>query len=330
MDPVLRISALRAYYRDQNRTVKAVDGVDLDISPGKVLSIVGESGCGKTTLALSILKLLPGNGYIAGGRVDFEDDDLLSLDGEALRTIRGRRIAMIFQDPVSGLNPVLPIGQQVAEIIHTHLDVPKKEAQTMTVAALRAQGLAQPVRIAESYPFNLSGGMCQRVMIAMATVLKPALIIADEPTSALDVTMQAAILQELDDLRERTGMAILLITHDLGVVANIADEVAVMYAGRIVEQGSTHAVFRRPQHPYTAALLAARPRLDDPGRRLVSIKGAPPDLAMLSAECAYLPRCAKAVNVCRTDPWPPLRELQPAHAAACYNPVFHPDGGGEN
>jgi oligopeptide/dipeptide ABC transporter ATP-binding protein len=326
MDPVLSIRSLRSYYRDQNRTVKAVDGVDLAVRPGTVLSIVGESGCGKTTLALSILKLLPGNGYIPEGRIDFEGADLLKLDGEALRTVRGRRIAMIFQDPVSGLNPVLPIGQQVAEIIHTHLDVPRKEAQQMTVEALRAQGLAQPDRIAASYPFNLSGGMCQRVMIAMATVLKPALIIADEPTSALDVTMQAAILQELDDLRERTGTAILLIAHDLGVVANIADEVAVMYAGRIVEHGSTMDVYSRPQHPYTAALMAARPRLDDPGRELLAIRGAPPDLAAMPSECAYLPRCAKAVTICRTDPWPSLRELRPAHAAACYNPMFHNEG----
>ena len=324
--PVLNITGLRSYYRDQHRTVKAVDGVDLAIGAGTVLSIVGESGCGKTTLALSILKLLPGNGFAAGGRIDFEGTDLMALEGENLRAVRGRRIAMIFQDPVSGLNPVLPIGQQVAEIIRTHLDVTKRDAEHMTVEALRAQGLAQPDRIAASYPFNLSGGMCQRVMIAMATVLKPALIIADEPTSALDVTMQAAILQELDDLRDRTGTAILLITHDLGVVANIADEVAVMYAGRVVERGSTIDVYSRPQHPYTAALLAARPRLDDPGRELLAIKGAPPDLAAMPAECAYLPRCAKAVTVCRTDPWPPLRELRPAHAAACYNPMFHNEG----
>jgi oligopeptide/dipeptide ABC transporter ATP-binding protein len=325
METILQFEGLRTYYRDQGRIVKAVDGVDLEVHAGRVLSIVGESGCGKTTLALSVLRLLPGNGYVAAGRIDFEGADLLSLGGEALRNVRGRRIAMIFQDPVSGLNPVLPIGQQVSEIIQTHLDVPKKDAQRMTLDALRAQGLAQPERIAESFPFNLSGGMCQRVMIAIATVLKPAVIIADEPTSALDVTMQAAILQELDDLRERTGTAILLITHDLGVVANIADDVAVMYAGRIVERGAAIEVYRRPQHPYTAALLAARPRLDDPGRKLVSIKGAPPDLADMPGECAFLPRCAKAVNICRTDPWPELRELRPAHAAACYNPMFHPD-----
>jgi peptide/nickel transport system ATP-binding protein/oligopeptide transport system ATP-binding protein len=325
MDPVLSIRGLRTYYRDQARTVKAVDGVDLDVRPGTVLSIVGESGCGKTTLALSILKLLPGNGFIPEGRVEFEGHDLLALHGEALRTVRGRRIAMIFQDPVSGLNPVISIGTQVAEIIHTHLDVPKQDAQRMTVDALRSQGLPNPENIAASYPYNLSGGMCQRVMIAMATVLKPAVIVADEPTSALDVTMQAAILHELDELRQRTGTAILLITHDLGVVATIADEVAVMYAGRIVEHGATFEVYKRPQHPYTAALLAARPRLDDPGRKLTPIKGAPPDLAALPPECAYLPRCVKAVNACRTDPWPALRELQPAHVAACYNPVFHPE-----
>ena len=189
--------------------------------------------------------------------------------------------------------------------------------------ALRAQGLSEPKRVAGSFPFQLSGGMCQRVMIAIATVMRPAVIIADEPTSALDVTVQAAILHELQELRDSLGAGIILITHDLGVVAQVADEVAVMYAGRIVEHGATVDVYARPQHPYTAALLAARPRLDDPGRRIQPIRGAPPDLSRLTGECAFLPRCTKVVNACRNDAWPPLRETAPAHAAACFNPMFH-------
>jgi oligopeptide/dipeptide ABC transporter ATP-binding protein len=323
MDELLRIEGLEVAYRDGDRRVHAVGGVDLALAPGRVLAIVGESGSGKTTLALSVLNLLPSNARIGRGRVVFEGQDLLALKGEALRAVRGRRISMIFQDPVSGLNPVNSIGSQVAEIIQTHLSVSKKDARRMTLEALGAQGLTPAQRVAESFPFHLSGGMCQRVMIAIATVLRPSLIIADEPTSALDVTMQAAILQELDDLRQRTGTAILLITHDLGVVASMADEVAVMYAGRIVEHGQTAAVYARPQHPYTAALLAARPRLDDPGRVLTTIKGTPPDLAALTGECAFLPRCTKAVSACRTEAWPPLRDLAESQRAACFNPMFY-------
>jgi oligopeptide/dipeptide ABC transporter ATP-binding protein len=321
-DPILSIHNLSVRYREPDRTVHAVDALTVDLPRGSVLCVVGESGCGKTTLALALLGLLPHNGLVDSGQAFFDGQDLLDLGREELRRIRGRRISMIFQDPVSGLNPVLPIGTQVAEIVETHLAVSKKEAQRMTLEALQAQGLSQPEQVSRSFPFQLSGGMCQRVMIAIATVLQPSLIIADEPTSALDVTIQAAILRELDDLRDRTGTAIILITHDLGVVASIADDVAVMYAGRVVEHGSAIDVFARPQHPYTAALLAARPRLDDPGRPLTQIKGTPPDLATLSGECAYLPRCHKVLNDCRSNPWPPLVKLAAGHQSACYNPVY--------
>jgi oligopeptide/dipeptide ABC transporter ATP-binding protein len=324
MEPILDVRDLRVSYREPERTVQAVGGVDLALAPGRVVAVVGESGSGKTTLALSVLGLLPNNATVESGNVLFESRDLLRAEPEVLRQVRGRRISMIFQDPVSGLNPVLPIGAQVAEVVKTHLQVSKREARTMTVEALRAQGLPQPERVAESFPFHLSGGMCQRVMIAMATVLEPAVIIADEPTSALDVTMQAAILHELDTLRRKSATAILLITHDLGVVASLADEVSVMYAGRIVERGFAETVFARPQHPYTAALMAARPRLDDPLRRLVQIRGAPPDLSALTGACAFLPRCTKGVNACRTEPWPELTERE-SHAVACFNPVYHAD-----
>ncbi len=324
-DDILRIEELRAHYLDVQKTVKAVDGVDLSLRRGTTLTLTGESGCGKTTLGLAVLNLVPYPGRIISGRVLFDGRDLLSLGKEEMRRVRGRDISMIFQDPVSGLNPVLSIGEQVEEIITNHLSVSRKEARAMTLEALQRMGLAEPRRVAQQYPFHLSGGMCQRVMIAIATVLNPKVVIADEPTAALDVTIQAAILDELAALKRDRGVSIMLITHDLGVVAQMADEVAVMYAGRIVERGSAADVFRRPLHPYTWALLSTLPRLDGSKRPLPAIKGAPPDLAELSEECAFLPRCPKAVSVCRTGPAPPLKEIAPQHWAACFNLVYHQD-----
>jgi oligopeptide/dipeptide ABC transporter ATP-binding protein len=322
---ILRIEDLRVTYRERERSVRAVDGVSLAVRRGSTLAIVGESGCGKTTVALSILKLVPSPGTIDSGRILLDGDDLLSMRPNELRRVRGRAISMVFQDAMAGLNPVLSIGAQVEEIVHAHHDVSKRESRAMTIEALRAQGLANPEQVMASYPYQLSGGMCQRVMIAIATILKPRVIIADEPTSALDVTVQAAILRELDDLKRTTGASILLITHDLGVVAQMADDVAVMYAGRIVEEGAAAAVFARPSHPYTAALLAARPRLDGDRRPLQPIRGTPPDLAALTGECAFLERCSKAVSQCRTEQWPGLAPVTPGHTAACYNPMFYPD-----
>jgi oligopeptide/dipeptide ABC transporter ATP-binding protein len=324
MEEILRIEDLRVAYHERDRAVRAVDGVSLSLYRGETLAIVGESGCGKTTAALSILNLISEPGRIESGRVIFEDRDLLTLPGPELRGVRGRRISMIFQDPVSGLNPVMPIGTQVAEILRAHLDISGKEARQAALDALRRQGLAEAERIAASLPYQLSGGMCQRVMIAIATLMRPSVIIADEPTSALDVTVQAAVLRELDGLKSALGASIILITHDLGVVAQMADRVAVMYAGRIVERGATADIFARPRHPYTAALLAARPRIDDPDRPLEQIAGAPPDLSQLSPECAFVPRCRKAMSVCRNEPSPALREIEPAHDAACYNPMYQP------
>jgi peptide/nickel transport system ATP-binding protein/oligopeptide transport system ATP-binding protein len=244
------------------------------------------------------------------------------MDGEELRRLRGRVISMIFQDPQAGLNPVLTVGQQVAETVEIHLRVPKKEARRITIDALAGLGLSEPELVASRYPFQLSGGMAQRVMIAIATVLRPRVIIADEPTSALDVTVQAAILAELDRLRSETGSAILLITHDLGVVAQMAQRVAVMYAGRIVESGNARDVFRTPRHPYTWSLLSTMPRLDRSVGRLPQIKGQPPDLSALNGQCAFLPRCPKALNTCRSSPWPDLAPIDDGHAVACFNPVL--------
>jgi peptide/nickel transport system ATP-binding protein/oligopeptide transport system ATP-binding protein len=303
--------------------VKAVNNVSLSLREGGTLVITGESGSGKTTIALCVLNLLPHAGRITNGNVILHGRDLLSLTNEELRRVRGREIAMVFQDPATGLNPVLSVGQQVQEIITTHLDVPKREARRRTLEVLDQMGLPEPEQVSTRYPFQLSGGMAQRVMIAIATALNPKVLILDEPTSALDVTVQAAILEDLRRIQSRYGTSILLITHDLGVVAQMADAVAVMYAGSVVEYADAHTLFARPRHPYTWSLLASRPRWDrEGGGRLPSIKGTPPSLVDLPDECPFLPRCPKATNVCRSDPVPPLAELERGHLAACYNPIY--------
>jgi peptide/nickel transport system ATP-binding protein/oligopeptide transport system ATP-binding protein len=303
--------------------VKAVNNVSLSLEEGGTLVVTGESGAGKTTIALCVLNLLPHAGRITNGNVVLRGRDLLALTHEELRRVRGREIAMVFQDPATGLNPVLSVGQQVQEIITTHLDVPKREARRRTLEVLDQMGLPEPEQVSTRYPFQLSGGMAQRVMIAIATALNPKVLILDEPTSALDVTVQAAILEDLRRLQSRYGTSILLITHDLGVVAQMADAVAVMYAGSVVEYADAHTLFARPRHPYTWSLLASRPRWDREGDgRLPSIKGTPPSLIDLPDECPFLPRCPKATNVCRSEPIPPLAELERGHLAACYNPIF--------
>ena len=324
-DVVLEVRDLHAEYADGSKRVRAVDGVSFSLERGSILALVGESGCGKTSTALAILGLLPHPGVVASGEVRFDGSDLLSLDKEELRRLRGRRISMIFQDPRSGLNPVLSVGEQVEEIVTTHRRASQTEARRMAFDALERVGLADPEQLSKAYPHQLSGGMCQRVMIAIATVLNPQVIIADEPTADLDVTVRAGILDELERLRDERGVSILLISHDLGMVAQMADEVAVMYAGRIAEQARTGDIFHRPRHPYTASLLAALPRLDEARRPLEAIQGSPPDLAELPEECAFLPRCRKAVTACRTERSPPLTELDAGHRAACYNPVYHPE-----
>jgi oligopeptide/dipeptide ABC transporter ATP-binding protein len=321
-DPVLRIEDLYCHFNTKEGTVRAVNGVSVALEPGKVLAVVGESGCGKTTLALAILRLVPSPGQVSGGGIYYEGRNVLTMNEAELRSLRGRAISMIFQDPVGGLNPVLPIGTQVEEILASHLDVPKRERRGRALDLLRQVGLSEPEHIARQYPFHLSGGMCQRVMIAMATALNPKVVIADEPTSALDVTVQAQILAELENLRRRSGTSILLITHDLGVVAQMADDVAVMYAGAVIETGPVRSVFHSPRHPYTWALLSTLPRLDNDRAQLRAIPGAPPSLLDLPPECAFLPRCSKALLRCRTDVAPALEEVGPNQRAACFNPVF--------
>jgi len=322
-DALLRLESLNAEFVTPEGVVNAVNNVSLSIRRGQTVALMGESGSGKTSVGLCILNLLPHPGRITAGRVVYDGSDLLELTAEEMRHVRGREIAMVFQDPSTGLNPVLSVGQQVEEAITAHLDVSRREARQRSLEVLAAMGLPEPEDVVKRYPFQLSGGMAQRVMIAIATALEPRVLILDEPTSALDVTVQAAILEDLKSLQRRQSTSLLLITHDLGVVAQMADEVAVMYAGSIAERAMSITLFGRPRHPYTWSLLGSRPRRDRDGEgRLTAIRGVPPSLVDLPDRCAFLPRCPKATNACRTDPAPPLVELETQHHVACYNPIY--------
>lgn len=324
-ESIVSVRDLSIRYRTRESVIHAVENVSFDLRKGEILSIVGESGSGKTTVAMSVLRLLPGEAEVLSGAVNFEGRNLLALEERQLRPLRGRRIAMIFQDPVAGLNPVLNIGSQVAEMLTSHMEISKKEAKARAVQILQEVGLTDPERVAKAYPFQLSGGMCQRVMIGIATALDPDVIVADEPTSALDVTVQAQILYQLDQLRKGRGTAILLITHDFGVVAQMADEVAVMYAGRVVEKGEVRQILKTPLHPYTHALLGALPRVDGTHSHLRQIPGRPPDLVEAAQHCPFIPRCSKVMNICRQEPPPPLATPDASgHEVACYNPVWQP------
>jgi peptide/nickel transport system ATP-binding protein/oligopeptide transport system ATP-binding protein len=316
-EPLLRVENLRTVFRTSGGEVAAVDGVSLEVPRGRTLGIVGESGCGKSVLSLSIMRLLSHPGRIAGGRVLLEGRDLAALSAAEMRAVRGRDIAMIFQEPMTSLNPVHRVGFQIAEAIRAH--EPRASAAELRergIAALKRVRIPSPERRFDEYPHQLSGGMRQRVMIAMALACSPRLLIADEPTTALDVTVQAQILDLLRDLQAETGMAIILITHDLGVVAEMADEVAVMYAGRVVERAPAAALFEDPQHPYTLGLLGSIPRLDEERERLLAIAGAVPPPFALPKGCRFHPRCPFAEEACRTET-PPLREVVPGHEAAC-------------
>lgn len=323
-DAILRVQDLHAEFATVDGIVNAVNGVSFSLARGETLVLMGESGAGKSTIGLAILNLLPHPGRITAGEVWFKGRNLLTLAPEEMRKVRGKEIALVFQDPMTGLNPILSVGDQVREAIVTHEKLSKGEAKRRSIDVLGRIGLPEPDQIAKRYPFQLSGGMAQRVMIAMATALHPDVLILDEPTSALDVTIQAAILEDLRRLQQRDGTAIVLITHDFGIAAQMADEVAVIYAGHVAEKADTQTLFERPRHPYTSSLLASRPRLDrDDHGPLTSIKGTPPSLIDLPKECAFLPRCSKATLVCRRQPAPALTEMEsPNHLAACYNPMY--------
>ena len=317
MNPLLQIEGLRTVFRSANGDIPAVDGVDLTVPRGKTLGIVGESGCGKSMLSLSVMRLVPRPGRIAAGRVLLDGQNLLDLSEAGMRAVRGGQVAMIFQEPMTSLNPVHPIGLQIMEAMRAHdTRASASELRERAIAALDRVRIPAPARRFDEFPHQLSGGMRQRVMIAMALACRPKLLIADEPTTALDVTVQAQILALLKDLQAETGMSIVLITHDLGVIAEMADEVAVMYAGRIAERGTAAELFASPQHPYTLGLLGSVPRLDESRDELLAIEGAVPPPFALPKGCRFEPRCPFAIAACRNAP-PPLEEVAPGHYAAC-------------
>ena len=319
MSTLLEVRDLKTHFFTADGVVKAVDGVSWDVQEGETVALVGESGCGKTMTALSILRLVPQPaGRIVGGQVLFAGRDLLTLDDEAMRRVRGKEIAMVFQEPMTSLNPVLTIGRQLTEPLEIHLGLTPAAAHDRAIELLGLVGIPDPVRRLAQYPHQFSGGMRQRIMVAMALSCNPSLVLADEPTTALDVTIQAQVLELLQDLSRRFGVALVLITHNLGVVARYAHRVNVMYAGRIVEQGPAGALYRAPRHPYTLGLLRSVPRLDEPRRaQLDPIDGQPPDLARLPPGCAFWPRCPFVLDRCGEEA-PPLAPVEEGRFSACW------------
>ena len=319
MPPLLEVRNLRTEFRTGAGLVRAVDGISYSVDPGETVAIVGESGSGKSVGALSILGLIPDPpGRIVGGEIIFAGRDLRKLSEDQMREVRGGDIGMVFQEPMTSLNPVLTIGRQITEMLEQHRGSDRAAAQARAVELLGLVGIADPQRRLKQYPHQLSGGMRQRIMIAIALACEPKLIIADEPTTALDVTIQAQILELMQKLTQRLGVALIVITHNLGIVARYAHRVNVMYAGRIIEQASAAELYANPRHPYTLGLLRSVPRLDEPRRaRLEPIEGQPPDLTRLPPGCAFAPRCAFRVARCN-EAAPPLAELGDGHRSACW------------
>ena len=319
MAPLLEVVDLRTQFATSRGVIRAVDGVSWDVLPGETVALVGESGCGKSVSALSVMRLVAEPaGRIVNGRILFKGRNLLALSEEEMRQVRGREIGMVFQEPMTSLNPVLTIGRQLTEPMEIHLGMNAAGSRARAVELLDMVGISDPERRLAQYPHQFSGGMRQRMMIAMALACEPALILADEPTTALDVTIQAQILELMKGLARKLGVAMLIITHNLGVVARYADRVNVMYAGRIIERGRAADLYAHPRHPYTIGLLRSVPRLDAPRReRLVPIPGQPPDLGRLPPGCAFAPRCDHVVERCRTAV-PPLDDVGPAHRSACW------------
>ncbi len=316
---LLEIRDLKTQFFTSAGVVRAVDGITYDVAPGETVAVVGESGCGKSVSAMSILRLIPDPpGRIVSGSIMFDGKDLLALSEAEMRDVRGRDIGMIFQEPMTSLNPVLTIERQITETLEEHLNVSREAAREKALEMLNLVGISDPERRLKQYPHHLSGGMRQRVMIAMALACGPKLIIADEPTTALDVTIQAQILELMKELTRDLGVAMIIITHNLGVVARYADRVNVMYAGRIIESGDAVQIYHNPKHPYTLALLRSVPRMDQArGQKLRPIDGQPPDLTKLDEGCAFRPRCEFATEQCARAA-PVLEETEPGHISACW------------
>ena len=316
MPLLLELRRLAVSFATDDGTVHAVDGIDLSLARGRTLGLVGESGCGKSVTSLAIMGLLPPENSKVERRGRFEGRDLLTLDADTIRDLRGARLAMIFQEPMTSLNPAYTVGDQIIEAIQRHQGLSAADARARAIEMLRIVRIPSPEQRVDDYPHKLSGGMRQRAMIAMALACGPDLLIADEPTTALDVTIQAQILDLMRGLRRDTGTAIILITHDLGVVAEMADDVAVMYAGQIVERAPVRDLFARPEHPYTVGLLGSIPRLDDKRERLPSIEGRVPDMTRPPEGCRFAARCPFVEPACRAAP-PPLVEVAPGHLTRC-------------
>ena len=322
MSPLLQIKDLVTIFDTARGRIKAVDGVSLSIDSGETLGIVGESGCGKTVLALSIMRLLPANGKIINGKVLFSGTNLLALSSEEMRAKRGSEIAMIFQEPMTSLNPVFRVGEQIAEAVRLHRKLPAKEAMALACEQLREVGISDPEKRAQDYPHQLSGGMRQRVMIAMAMSCHPQLLLADEPTTALDVTIQAQILDLISELKKKNQMTVVLITHDLGIISQEAQKIAVMYAGKIVESATTGQIFVKPLHPYTKGLIASIPARcvgvdKEQQKYLQTIPGSVPSLYNLAPGCRFYERCSYADNHCAQEE-PLLDEIEQGHFVACW------------
>ncbi|MDQ6682853.1 MAG: ABC transporter ATP-binding protein [Chloroflexota bacterium] len=318
---LLDVRGLRTSFTTRDGVVRAVDGIDFHVNRGEILGLVGESGCGKSVTSLSILRLIAPPGRIEAGELIFDGRDLLKLDSRQMRELRGNRISMIFQQPTSSLNPVFSVGRQLEEVLELHRNMKRRAARDRAAELMKMVGIPDPVRRLDAFPHALSGGMAQRVMIAMALACEPELLIADEPTTALDVTIQAQILDLMRSLQRETGTAIVLITHDLGVVAEMADRVAVMYAGEIVEQADVRELFTDPRHPYTRGLIGSVPTLGEVKEQLATIPGSVPNLIDLPAGCRFAPRCTTRVEQ-HVEPaerlHPPLREVAPGHEARCW------------
>jgi oligopeptide/dipeptide ABC transporter ATP-binding protein len=317
VNPLLQVKSLRTSFFTEAGEVRAVDGVSFSVEPGKLMGIVGESGSGKTASVLSIMRLLPESAKIVSGEIIFEDQDLLKLSEPEMRHVRGARIAMIFQEPMTSLNPVFTIGSQIGEAIRLHQQTTRAETRNRTIEALRMVGIADPERRIDDYPHQLSGGMRQRVMIAMALSCNPKMLIADEPTTALDVTIQAQILDLIRELQARLGLAVILVTHDMGIVAEYADDVTILYAARVMEQASSVELFRNPLNPYTRGLLDSIPGIDGTRHhRLQAIPGSIPSALYPPAGCRFHPRCPRAIPDCSAGE-PPLVAKLPNHYVAC-------------